>query len=196
MLPPLLTDADQSALVEAAYTGRLCAAATEWNLSPAAIQRTRAEVPAFAAALDAADDWLAMQLAESLRTAALDESTEAKVRIPLAKELLRQRPPSAWVRAKRTRPVPNDARAAAKTNPHRRVFEPEPRLTAESLLDQPLHDRPERPSSTSTSPSTSGLRADQLPDGQSVLDMTLDELVAWGDANDPRRLRGDPPPTG
>ena len=100
-LPPLLSESDQTAVVAAAYENRLCAAVAELSLHPASVQRTRAEVPAFAAALDAADDWQAMRIAESLRQLAVDTSTDAKVRVPLAKELLRQRPPSAWTQAKR-----------------------------------------------------------------------------------------------
>ena len=216
MLPPVLTDADQAILVDAAYTGRLCAVAMELGLNPAAIQRTRAEVPAFTAALDAADDWLAMQLAESLRAAALSESTDPKTRIPLAKELLRQRPPSGWMRAKRagrqtpagearsnpTRAALTPTRPTQPTTP-RRVFEPEPRLTAESLTASRSTDRTLTAGAStagassdgaSSDPSTNKLRPDQLPDGQSVNDLTIDELIAWGDAHDPRRRRDVSPP--
>ena len=108
-LPPLLSESDQAAAVAAAYENRLCAAAGELGLHPASVQRTRAEVPAFAAALEAADDWQAMRIAESLRQLAVEAGPEAgpgagigiKARVPLAKELLRQRPPSAWTQAKR-----------------------------------------------------------------------------------------------
>ena len=110
LLPPLLSESDQSALVLAAYDDRLTQQTVALGLHPASVLRTRAEVPAFAAALAAADDWQAMRLAESLRRLALEESTDLKVRVPLAKELLRQRKPDAW--QKKPKRVAKAAKAA------------------------------------------------------------------------------------
>ena len=183
-LPPLLSESDQTAVVAAAYENRLCAAVAELSLHPASVQRTRAEVPAFAAALDAADDWQAMRIAESLRQLAVDTSTDAKVRVPLAKELLRQRPPSAWTQAKRagrTRSSPTSPasptpsrRPTCPTTPARRetpaaTRSPPPRWT-DSTIEQP-----NKPSPRSSSPD--GRPA--LPeDGTDHLDDSVHELQA------------------
>ena len=131
--PPLTAD-EQAAVVAAAYENAIVAAVARLGVHPGSVAATQAAVPEFAAALEQADDWLAMQLVESLRQTAADPEVADRVRIPLAKQLLKMRPPAAWVRARDTArsgatDAGVDAKPSAKQSPAREAAKVEPFAT-------------------------------------------------------------------
>ena len=114
LLPfPLLTADEQAAIIAAAYENAIVAAVVRLGVYPGSVAATQAAVPEFEAALQQADDWLAMRLVESLRQTASDPEVADRVRIPLAKQLLKLRPPAAWGQAKDA--AKTDAKSAAKS---------------------------------------------------------------------------------
>ena len=96
----VLSESDQAVLVTAAYNGTLAATVAERNLHPARVQLTRRQNETFAQALDDAEDWQAILLAEHLSQQVHNPELPEKSRLSLARQLMRMRPPKSWRRSK------------------------------------------------------------------------------------------------
>ena len=112
----LLTAAEQDVLVCECYeaTG-FATAAYSLGLNLEVVMRTRREVPAFAQRLDDAAAYWTECIAEKLVSLSLDLSVDIKDRVAISKQIVRQRPPESWMKAKAAaRPQATGKKASAK----------------------------------------------------------------------------------
>ena len=128
---PSLSVPDRERLVDAVYEagGNLIAACRLLGLTVRAALRTREADPDFARELLLAEEVRAETIAGQLMELLTGETLKASEKLALAKQLVKQCPPSSWLR--RTEAVKATAKAATK------IDRPSPRTTAATATAAP-----------------------------------------------------------